>query len=108
MHKHFLKNKWLYAGSLLLFLFFLYGHKPVSDFCYYLADQYTDEVYGYYVRLAGAMLAALFVLFIGWIVFYSENKVSKCAVWVVFGALMVASYNQLVVYSIEYIHFIQY
>ena len=102
------RNKSFLAGSLLLFLFFLYGHKPVSDFCYYLVDKYTEEAYGYYVRYAGAILAALFALFIAWVLFLSQNKSIKLTVWAVSGILMAVLYNRLVVYSIEYIHFIQY
>lgn len=93
---------------LSVYLFYIFGHEPISQVCYYLSDTYTKEVYSYYVKLIGKIIGALFSIFIIWGITKTNYKKIKILLWSVFGVFMFTTYNIIVLISIEYVHFIQY
>lgn len=113
MPSNFLNDKphshYLYAGcALLLYGFYLAGHFPVSDLCYYLRDTYSEPVYNKTIQVAGMLLVAAFAFAILLRLIHPVIQYLKLLVWSLFALTLAYYYQQLIVFAIEYIHFIQY
>lgn len=94
--------------GILMYVFYLLGHIPVSEFCYYLRDTYSFAVYQYYILLTGKMLLGLLIVGILWQLKTTQNRLLKIGLWLSFLLGVGYFYHDLIVFDIEYIHFIQY
>lgn len=91
-----------------LYSFYLLGHNPVSNVCYAVRDTYTEPVYRKALESIGKVLLGTFLLWLGWQLTRTSQKLLKGVIWLLFGSLLVYYYEQMVKITIEYIHFIQY
>ncbi len=98
---------WLFI-AIALYLFFIYGHIPVSDICYALRDSYSEPVYTATIQLIGKVLVVVHLAWLGYRLSRPKLQYFKLFVWTIFALTLAALYNQLVVFAIEYIHFMQY
>jgi VanZ family protein len=98
----------LWALATGMYVFYLLGHNPVSNVCYALRDTYTEAVYRHALQIIGKLLLSLYVVWLGWRLTLTANKLIKTGVWLVFAGLLTYYYEQMVKITIEYVHFIQY
>ncbi len=94
--------------AVLLYLFNIYGHIPVSNVCYYLRDTYTEATYTLTIQLTGLALAALFSSYLCLRLIRPSVQYPKLGAWLLFGGIIAYYYQQLIVFAIEYVHFMQY
>ncbi len=94
--------------GILIYVFYLIGHIPVSEFCYYLRDTYSFAVYQYYILLTGKSLLMLLIVWLVWQLKTTQKRLQKTGLWLIFLLGVGYFYHDLIVFDIEYIHFIQY
>lgn len=94
--------------AIALYLFYLYGHIPVSDICYALRDRYTEQVYTATIQLIGKLLIVAHLVWLAYRLSRPKLQFLKLFVWTIFALTLATLYTQLVVFAIEYVHFMQY
>lgn len=84
------------------------SHKEVSRVFDWLREALSFEVYDSTMLTAGLFVGVLFALFILIKIKEGGGRRVKAASWLLTAALVGASYEVLIVFSVEVIHFIQY
>ncbi len=91
-----------------VYMFYVFGHRPVSDVLMYLSDKHSEKVYAHYVVMTGKILLAVFFLLLAGVLHRATQKAAKLFAWLLLVALVYVNYHRMVSYSVEYVHFIQY
>lgn len=102
------RNGLFWILGFLMYVFYLVGHSPVSDVCYYLRDTYTEAVYRFYIQLTGKVLLALHLFWVAGRLGMTSDSLKKTGLWSIFIASTGYYYHALIKFDIEYVHFIQY
>ncbi len=92
----------------LTYVFYLVGHIPFSELCYFLRDSYGLELYRRVIQIIGLVLLIVFILWGIWRLWRTPQRLLKAATWLILMLTMGYYYVDLIKFDIEYIHFIQY
>jgi hypothetical protein len=102
------KHWMLWGICLCVYMFYVFGHAPLTDLLMYLSKKYTEQVYAHYVLMIGWILLGIFLLLLAGVFHLADRRIAKLAAWLVFCAFIYFNYNRMISYSIEYVHFVQY